>query len=79
MRRVILIWHAPGRLVRDKRQEQRKSLCWYDALEDRVVPPPAVLRERDHRRDLYANQDVRGALLGDPLPGYSALDRRRSK
>ena len=38
-------------------------------------PPDYVIAERD-RRYTVAPRDNTAALLGDPLPGYSALDRR---
>jgi hypothetical protein len=37
--------------------------------------PPEVLADRDRRRDLQP-QDYTAEFFGDPLPGYSALDRR---
>jgi hypothetical protein len=46
---------------------------------DRALGPPAeVLAERDRRYALAARHpDPNRAVLGDPLPGRSALDRRR--
>jgi hypothetical protein len=44
-----------------------------------VVAPPAVLAERDQRMQAAAAQDACAALLGDPLPGRSALDERRQR
>ena len=40
-----------------------------------IEPPPAVLAERDQRMCLFHSSPTQ-ALCGDPLPGYSALDRR---
>ena len=40
-----------------------------------VEPPPEVLAERDQRMCLFHTSPTQ-ALCGDPLPGYSALDRR---
>lgn len=37
--------------------------------------PPEVLAERDRRRELVP-RDLTAAFFGDPLPGYSALERR---
>ncbi len=37
--------------------------------------PAAVLADRDRRAGLSA-RDTTALLLGDPLPGYSALERR---
>lgn len=42
------------------------------------IPPrvdPAALEDRDHRLGL-APRDLVALFAGDPLPGYSALDRR---
>lgn len=38
--------------------------------------PRGVLRERAEREQL-APRSLTAALCGDPLPGYSALERRR--
>lgn len=38
-------------------------------------PSEALLAERD-RRARIAPRDLTASLLGDPLPGFSALDRR---
>jgi hypothetical protein len=40
-----------------------------------VEPPPEVLADRDARASLLPASPTQ-ALCGDPLPGYSALDRR---
>ncbi len=42
---------------------------------NRVVIPAAALAEREYRQSL-APKDYTAAFMGDPLPGYSALDRR---
>lgn len=39
-------------------------------------PAPDALAERDIRLSI-APRDLTAVLLGDPLPGYSALDRRQ--
>lgn len=38
--------------------------------------PPAVLADRERRANL-APRDLVGWICGDPLPGYSALERGR--
>jgi|SRR5581483_8246679 len=43
----------------------------------RICVPDDVLRERDERRAV-APRSLTAAVLGDPLPGYSALDRRQA-
>ena len=48
-----------------------------------ITPPPddhriAALAARDRRLAL-APRDLTASLLGDPLPGYSALDRREGR
>jgi hypothetical protein len=48
------------------------------ANDDRVTPvdiPPEVLADRQRRLSL-APQSIVAAIAGDPLPAYSALDRR---
>jgi hypothetical protein len=48
------------------------------AIQDQRVeskPPAAVLAERDRREQLRYDSPTH-ELFGDPLPGYSALDRR---
>lgn len=52
-----------------------KSSGW--GLIVKPVEPPSmdVLAERDRRLALQP-RDTTAALLGDPLPGYSALDQR---
>jgi hypothetical protein len=38
--------------------------------------PPEVLRERDERETAKERRTLAQILLGDPIPGYSALDQR---
>lgn len=40
--------------------------------------PNAALIERERRDRARAFQSLTGIIFGDPPPGYSALDRRRS-
>ena len=40
-----------------------------------ITIPEQVLRDRDHRMSLWPS-DVMAALMGDPVPGRSALDQR---
>lgn len=44
-------------------------------LEERIEIPATVLAERDRRRYL-APANLTAGLMGDPLPGGSALDRK---
>lgn len=43
-----------------------------------IRPAPGVVEERDYRLSL-APRDLTAAFCGDPLPGYSALDRREAR
>lgn len=52
----------------------RKITGMYDAAGK--PPPDDLLRDRDYRLGL-APRDLTAAIMGDPLPGMSALDRRR--
>jgi hypothetical protein len=39
----------------------------------------AALEDRNRRYELQAQQSLTAAFFGDPLPGRSALDRRRAE
>jgi hypothetical protein len=41
-----------------------------------ILVPPSVEADRERRRALEHARDPIAALLGEPLPGCSALDRR---
>jgi hypothetical protein len=41
-----------------------------------IKPPDNVIRERDYRAGLQ-HTSLTEAYFGDPLPGYSALDRKQ--
>ena len=45
-----------------------------ELFEEEAIPP-AVLADRNHRMSLVPRSIV-AAIAGDPLPGYSALERR---
>jgi hypothetical protein len=46
-------------------------------LSPSVRPDPLALADRDRREELREQQSLTAAFFGDPLPGMSALDRRR--
>jgi hypothetical protein len=46
-------------------------------LSPSVRPDPLALADRDRREELREQQGLTAAFFGDPLPGMSALDRRR--
>lgn len=46
-----------------------------NSVRDKILIPREVLFDRD-RRMAMAPRNLTAALLGDPLPGRSALDRR---
>jgi hypothetical protein len=50
-----------------------------DAVSQKNTPSFAALRDRDRRYELRAQQSLTAAFFGDPLPGRSALDRRRAQ
>lgn len=60
-----------ARLRNDKPKTGR--LAFGERIIDR--PTPDILRERDRRLALPP-RDLTAAFCGDPLPGYSALERR---
>jgi hypothetical protein len=41
--------------------------------------PPEVLRERDERETAKDRRTLAQILLGDPIPGYSALDAKERR
>jgi hypothetical protein len=43
----------------------------------RANPPDDVLRERDARMDASYRRTIGAQLMGDPPPGYSALDQHQ--
>ena len=47
------------------------------ALSPGFRPDPSALADRDRREALREYQSLTAAFFGDPLPGMSALDRRR--
>jgi hypothetical protein len=46
-------------------------------LSPSVRPDALALADRDRREELRDQQSLTAAFFGDPLPGMSALDRRR--
>jgi len=49
------------------------------AISQKITPSPSVLEERERQYELRAQQSLTAAFFGDPLPGRSALDRRRAE
>ena len=49
------------------------------AISQKITPSPSVLGERERQYELRAQQSLTAAFFGDPLPGRSALDRRRAE
>jgi len=50
-----------------------------DAVSQKDTPSPSALKDRDRRYELQTRQSLTAAFFGDPLPGRSALDRRRAE
>ena len=50
-----------------------------DAVSQKDTPSPLALKDRDRRYELQTQQSLTAAFFGDPLPGRSALDRRRAE
>jgi hypothetical protein len=46
-------------------------------MKGRANPPDDVLRERDARMDASYRRTIGATLMGDPPPGYSALDQHQ--
>ncbi len=58
-----------------KAYEERRSVAVHATAPDHVRPPDSVLADREYRGSLQPS--ISQLLFGDPLPGYSALDRVR--
>jgi hypothetical protein len=46
-------------------------------LSPSVRPDSLAMADRDRREELREQQSLTAGIFGDPLPGMSALDRRR--
>ncbi len=62
----------------DKLKGHRSPLSHIHLLDSHVYIPPCVQEERERRARLEP-RDNTAAMLGDPLPGYSELDRREGR
>jgi hypothetical protein len=49
------------------------------SVAQKITPCPSALADRDRREELRPQQSLTAAFFGDPLPGRSALDRRRAE
>lgn len=56
--------------------EQKTARVHLEVVSTAKRPPDELLTERQHRSDLKP-RDLTAAFFGDPLPGYSALDRKQ--
>lgn len=73
-------WQQKHRDKAAKEREKEKSLDVYVDPDNRVQTiaiPSDVLFDRDRRR-MLGPQSFTAWICGDPLPGYSALDKRQS-
>jgi hypothetical protein len=48
-------------------------------VSQKIIPSPEQLADRDRGYELRGQQSLTAAFFGDPLPGRSALDRRRAE
>jgi rhamnose utilization protein RhaD (predicted bifunctional aldolase and dehydrogenase) len=69
---------SAARIEKDKQRAalyRHTNVC--DMPGPRVNPPDDVLRERDARMDASYRRTIGAQLMGDPPPGYSALDQHQ--
>lgn len=59
-----------------RRRESEAAMPAFDDRRERAAPPPAAIAAAQARHD--APRTLTGLLMGDPPPGFSALDRRNS-
>jgi rhamnose utilization protein RhaD (predicted bifunctional aldolase and dehydrogenase) len=67
---------SAARIEKDKQRAalyRHTNVC--DMPGPRVNPPDDVLRARDARMDASYRRTIGAQLMGDPPPGYSALDQ----
>jgi hypothetical protein len=63
--------------MRARRRSITKEAPHHVTAMERV--PPEVLRERDERETAKDRRTLAQILLGDPIPGYSALDAKERR
>jgi hypothetical protein len=69
---AFVVMTDPRRASNTKRKRLVPS--WRNYYEARPIPSPEQVEDRDRRR--YCEIDANMAVLGDPLPGRSALDQK---
>jgi len=65
-----------GRTAIAEAVKGRTILHLHERHDTKMVVPDSVIADRDRRYGLVP-RDLTAALAGDPLPGMSALERRR--
>jgi hypothetical protein len=69
---------SAARIEKDKRRAALyRHINVVDMPGPRVNPPEDVLRERDARMVASCRRSIGAQLMGDPPPGYSALDQHQ--
>ena len=68
--------------VRARRETYGKTFAHFSrtgamGVGNTSIVPDALLADRDRRNALAEQQSITGMLMGDPLPGCSALERAR--
>ena len=70
--------HVNRVITRARRDKDKRAISHGRKPDSRLeffAIPDEVIAERE-RRQLAAHRDLTSAICGDPLPGFSALDRR---
>ena len=57
------------------KRTRRRAICNHRSTADERVPD-VVLRDRENRKTALERRTLAQTILGDPPPGYSALDQR---
>lgn len=60
------------------REEMYGARSFRHFMEGERISIPARVQEAQHRRLNLRHTNVTAALMRDPLPGFSALDRKRA-
>ncbi len=76
--RIRKLRHTHGIKIRPRVYVKAGARAHQAEVFTKWEPPDPVRAEREHRRSL-SRRDLTAEFFGDPLPGYSALDRLRAQ
>lgn len=72
---IAIVMNRPLSTCQKKYVALTEGVIRLGTVAERVEIPESCLEERDRRLNI-PHRDITAAFMGDPLPGYSALERR---